>query len=415
MKKIILLGPREPVPPTRGGAIEKLTWGLAKNLTKHGHDVTVISTCDGPRGRFTIDGVNVICISSPIAGSLFYFREMPQFSLKALKTIRNHVTERNVIIHSVYFYNLMLFPPLGKIPLVVTEFEHYPWIPEYLYHRPFISATRIARWELDSLVRIGIAQATLPKASAIVFISNYQKQMALRKLKLIRYKSIVIPNAVDTDFYRPIKADELREKLANGADLLLLFVGRLTPHKGLHMLIKSIGNLEPDYRNKLRLVVVGPKAPGFRTTSLSLSYPYIQYINHLIYKYDLRNNIIFVGQVNEEEMPLYYNAIDMLVHPSFVEAFGLVLIEAMACGKPILAFDIPPMNEIIENSISGLLTKPSAESLAEALRIVADNTKALKAMGSKARNIIEMKYSWRVILRKYLILYDELNKIFNNY
>jgi len=417
---IIILGPREPVPPTRGGAIEKLTWGLAKGLAKYGHEVTIISTCENPISKYTTENINIICISPPISGSRFYFREMPLFSYRAGKIIKKLLMNKpnmkdDVIVHSVYFYNLMMFPPLNEIPLVITEFEHFPWIPEYLYHRPFTSATSIARWELDSLIRLGIAQATLPKASAIVFISNYQKRMALRKLKLIRHKSIIIPNAVDTDFYRPTKADELRENLANGADLLLLFVGRLTPHKGLHILIKSIGNLEPDYRNKLRLVVVGPKAPGFRTTSLSLSYPYIQYINYLIYKYDLRNNIIFVGQVNEEEMPLYYNAIDMLVHPSFVEAFGLVLIEAMACGKPILAFDIPPMNEIIENSISGLLTKPSAESLAEALRIVADNTKALKAMGSKARNIIEMKYSWRVILRKYLILYDELNKIFNNY
>jgi len=98
-------------------------------------------------------------------------------------------------------------------------------------------------------------------------------------------------------------------------------------------------------------------------------------------------------------MPLYYNAVDVLVHPSFVEAFGLVFIEAMACGKPVLAFDIPPMNEIINNGISGLLIKPSAESLTKALRIVADNTKALRAMGLKGRKIVEMKHSWHVILR----------------
>jgi glycosyltransferase involved in cell wall biosynthesis len=410
---IIILGPREPIPPTKGGAIEKLTWGLAKGLAKYGHEVTIISTCENPTSKYTTENVNIICISPPIPGSRFYFREMPLFSYRAGKIIKKLLTNKlnmkdDIIIHSVYFYNLMMFPPLNEIPLVITEFEHYPWIPEYLYHRPFISATSIAKWELDSLVRIGIAQATLPKASAIVFISNYQKQMALRKLKLIQHKSIIIPNAVDTDFYRPIKADELREKLANGADLVLLFVGRLTPHKGLHILIKSIGNLEPGYRKKLRLVVVGPKAPGFRTTSLSLSGPYMQYINYLIHKYDLYNNIIFAGQVNEEKMPLYYNAVDVLVHPSFVEAFGLVLIEAMACGKPVLAFDIPPMNEIIDNGISGLLIKPSVGSLTETLRIIADNTKALRAMGLKARNIVETKYSWQVILRKYQMLYNKL-------
>jgi glycosyltransferase involved in cell wall biosynthesis len=88
-------------------------------------------------------------------------------------------------------------------------------------------------------------------------------------------------------------------------------------------------------------------------------------------------------------MSLYYNAVDVLVHPSFVEAFGLVFIEAMARGKPVLAFDIPPMNEIIDKRISGLLIKPAAESLIEALRIVADNTKALRAMGLKGRKMLK--------------------------
>jgi len=89
--------------------------------------------------------------------------------------------------------NIIILGPREPVPPTrggaIEKFEHYPWIPEYLYHKPFISATTIARWEPDSLARVGIAQATLPKASAIVFISNYQKQMALRKLKLIRYKS----------------------------------------------------------------------------------------------------------------------------------------------------------------------------------------------------------------------------------
>jgi hypothetical protein len=51
----------------------------------------------------------------------------------------------------------MMFPPLNEIPLVVTEFEHYPWIPEYLYHRPFISSLDMTKWILDSLIRRELA------------------------------------------------------------------------------------------------------------------------------------------------------------------------------------------------------------------------------------------------------------------
>jgi glycosyltransferase involved in cell wall biosynthesis len=66
------------------------------------------------------------------------------------------------------------------------------------------------------------------------------------------------------------------------------------------------------------------------------------------------------------------------------------------------------MNEIIENGTSGLLIKPSTESLAETLRIITDDIKALRAMGLNARNIVEIKYSWQVILHKYLIVYEKL-------
>ena len=104
-------------------------------------------------------------------------------------------------------------------------------------------------------------------------------------------------------------------------------------------------------------------------------------------------------------MPIYYNSVDLLIHPSFVEAFGLVLIEAMACGKPVLAFDIPPMNEVVINGVSGVLVKPSVESLAEALRNIVDNIKTLKPIGIRARYIAESRYSWQVISSMYSRLY----------
>jgi glycosyltransferase involved in cell wall biosynthesis len=76
-----------------------------------------------------------------------------------------------------------------------------------------------------------------------------------------------------------------------------------------------------------------------------------------------------------------------------------MLIEAMVCGKLVLAFNIPSSkNKIIDNSISELSIKPPAESLSETLRILTGNPKALRAMGLKARNIAEMKNSWQVIL-----------------
>jgi glycosyltransferase involved in cell wall biosynthesis len=412
---IIILGPREPVPPIKGGAIEKLTWNLARLLARTKHNVILITTCENFNEdiiRSVLEGVEIICISRPILGARFYIKDMPYFSIKARRIVENLLVyefpKDETLIHSVYFYNLQAFQKFDKTPIIVTEFEHYPWIPEYLYHRPFVQGAQLLRWKLDSLVRIALAQMILPMANAVVFVSKYQRENALKHTIFIEHKSVVIPNAVDINVYKPIKLGEDKEKIAGDAELVLGFVGRLTPHKGLHILLKAIGRMKPSYRNKLRLIIVGPKAPGFRSGKHRQLDPYVQYIHYLLEKYDLKNIVKFVGQVKEEEMPHYYNVIDALAHPSFVEAFGLVLIEAMACGKPVIAFNIPPMNEIIINNVTGLLVEPSVEKLTSVLTFIIDNGAILKPLGEMAKTIIEHKYSWNVVINKYVELYKKV-------
>jgi len=141
---VVLLGPREPVPPLRGGAIEKLTWQLARRLVKRGIDVSLIAVGEDAERKIEIEGVNIYYISKPIRESLFYIKTMPVVSYRMRKIVEKimSATKDDVIIHSVYFYNLVAFLDLKKPPVVVTEFEHYPWIREYVYHQPFLSVSR---------------------------------------------------------------------------------------------------------------------------------------------------------------------------------------------------------------------------------------------------------------------------------
>jgi len=380
---------------------------LARFLVKRGYNVTVISTCENPGVSTELEGVRIICISKPIKGSRFYLREMPLFSSKAKRIVENSITSPDTILHSVYYYNLISFLSFSKLSIVITEFEHYPWIPEHLYHYPFLSTWSRIRWESDIMVRISLARMIMDRARIVIFVSKYQREMFLKKVRGIKSKTIIIPNAVDTDFFRPMKVEDL-EELREGADVLLLFVGRRSPHKGLHVLLKALAMLDRSYKRRLKLIVIGPRTSGFLDLPTHHYDKYSAYLDYLIRKYDLKDVIRFVGQVNEEMMPLYYNSVDMLVHPSFVEAFGLTLIEAMACGKPVLAFNIPPINEIVINGVSGILVEPSMKYLREALHYVVDNVNILKYMGAKARNIVETRYSWHIISNIYVRLYNRL-------
>lgn len=413
---IVILGPREPVPPIRGGAIEKLTFNLARYLVKAGHKVTLFATNE-VLGSKNIEGVEIHYIAPPIPGSRFYAKEMPQVSRTMYKLVRR-ILEANegkeeIVLHSVYFYNLMNFPRtfLREFPTIVTEFEHYPWIREYLYHYPFISTINRIRWELDVAIRVAIAKTILPFVTSITFVSRYQRDSALKFIGFPRSRTCIIPNAVDTDIYKPVEDSELRERLAEGSDLVLLFVGRLTPHKNLHTLLKTLGHIPYAKRRKIKLIVVGPKGPGFtlRESMPKTTIEYLKFLNLLIEKYDLKENIRFLGQVEESKMPYIYSSSDALAHPSLVEAFGLVIIEAGACGKPSVVFDVPPFNEIIINMKTGILVKKiNSKALAETIEYLIDAPLALKKMGLEAMNWTQKYFSWNNIIRCYIKVYKEI-------
>jgi len=405
---VVLLGPREPVPPLRGGAIEKLTWQLATQLAKRGINVSLIASGEDVGKEKEIEGVNIYYVSKPIRDSLFYMKSMPIVSYRMRKVVEKIVamTKDDVIVHSVYFYNLLAFLNLKEPPIVITEFEHYPWIREYMYHQPFLSASRKVRWEADVKLRVILANLILPRARAIVAVSRYQRERIADLVPAIKRRITVIHNFVDTEHFRPLKADELRSSLSGDAELVGIFVGRLTPHKGLHILFKALARLPQSARRKIRLIVVGPRAPGFNIAESSDDI-YARYLNYMISRYDLKNSIVSTGAVAEEDLPRYYSAADILIHPSLVEAFGLTLIEAMACGKPVLAFNIPPLNEIINQEV-GILINPSVSDLAKALEVLVYDRTILRSFIQKARLYAEQRFSINNAVEKYILLYKHI-------
>ncbi|MEM0233118.1 MAG: glycosyltransferase family 4 protein [Candidatus Nezhaarchaeales archaeon] len=410
---VLILGPRESIPPTRGGAIEKLTFDLARALKKYGFvkKVVLIATTEKRDlvGRWMqIDGVDIFYISTPIKGSLFYFTVMPQISSRIKKVYEKLRNEdgNEWIVHSTYFYNLISFKSAD--PIIISEFEHYPWMLEHLYHKPFISTVRRMRWELDARLRIELAHYIMRKARVIHAVSKFQAEEIRRQIpREYKQRIVVIPNFVNTEVYRPQDSHDVREKLGGGNyEVLAGFIGRLTPHKNLHVLLMALARIRRDLLRKVKVVVVGPRAPGFymQAQQGSHSYNYLKFIHDLIEKYDLRNNVIFTGTVEEKHLPRYISAIDFLVHPSFVEAFGLVLLESMACGKPVVAFDIPPINEVVNENV-GVLARISVKDLASKIELLVENEKLRRTLGNNAISYVRKVYDVKRIARIFYILY----------
>jgi phosphatidylinositol alpha-mannosyltransferase len=203
---------------------------------------------------------------------------------------------------------------------------------------------------------------------------------------------VIIPNGIDTEHFSP--HGPYREELAHGKPNVL-FVGRLEKRKGLDYLLNACAKAKrhfPDFR----LVVVGPGTrllPGYRKLVK-----------------DLRlTDVVFAGFVPSAELPQYYRSADIFCAPATGgESFGIVLLEAMACGKPVVATHIDGYASVLAHGDEGLLVPPrDEESLAHALLSLLNDKSLRNQMGVEGRAKTE-KYSWANVARQVMDYYNSL-------
>lgn len=215
-------------------------------------------------------------------------------------------------------------------------------------------------------------------------------------------KFIELPYGVDTERYKPRSKDSSLMSKYNIKDdeKVILFVGGLDkPHyfKGIPKLIKAFYNFQYSSDIKSRLVIVGEG---------NLRFDYEQ----VAFDYGLRDKVIFAGNISFEELPKFYNLADLFVLPSLnkSEAFGIVLLEAMSSGVPVIASDLPGVRSVVSGSIAGLLANPGdSDDLAAKIKSIMEDDAQRKEKGLNARKGVEEKYDIRDINKKF-------NEIFND-
>ena len=203
----------------------------------------------------------------------------------------------------------------------------------------------------------------------------------------------VVPNAVDIDRFNPQnKGDFIRDKFVEEDEPLALFVGRLVPHKGIGILIRAL-----EYLQNGKLLIIGDG-------------PYLNWLKQLTKKLNLEERVVFVGPISDYWLPAYYAATDVVVLPSTsrLEAFGIVGLEAMASGKPLVLSDIPGVRDVI-SSDEGFIVAPLApEALAHALEKIWDYPENAKQMGLKGRERVVSMFSWEKVSKDVEKIFKEI-------
>lgn len=368
------------------GGVENHVYNIAKKLVENGHEVTVYTSDllkDNPqirlvhKGKNKVEGIRIRRFKAygllpKIEASII----MPSMMTALLK-------EKADIIHAhghYYFpaYLAALARHITEIPLVLTTH----------------TGSRRRLPTLSKLYNQTVGKFILKTTDQIISQTKREAEY-LTSIGARSEKISVIPNGVDTNlFSRHANGYSFKRKYGIIGNIIL-FVGRLSKVKGLNYLMNAmprILNEVPD----TTLVIVGPDF-GVKTE-----------LRRLARQLCIEKKVLFTGPLSDDELVGSYAASNLLVLPSTVESFGVVLLEAMVMGKPVVATNVSVARDIVQNRVNGFVIKPRrSDQIAKAVIALLKNSNSASKMGDINRKIA-CDYSWDGIAQMTSQVYQKL-------
>lgn len=263
------------------------------------------------------------------------------------------------LLHALAF----IAPVISPCPFVVTVYDlSFLRYPEAF--RPF------NRWYLTTLTGYSVR-----RARAVITISESTRQDVIHFFNVPPEQVHSIYCGTD-DSFRPLPAAEVEAfRIKKGLpDTFVLYLGTLEPRKNVEGLIRAYAGWREQEPSAPLLVIVGGK--GW----------YYEQIFELVEQLNLSQAVCFPGFVPQAELPLWYNAATLFVYPSFFEGFGLPVLEAMACGTPVIASAGSSLPEVTGTEGAACLVEPAdVEALAAAMAQVSDNPDLRATMSERGR------------------------------
>ncbi len=358
-------------PPYQGG-IGNVAYHHALQLKARGYDVTVFTPHyhSNKTKEDSVDGIKVIRVVPFVSfGNAAYVPSMKK-ELAGFDTIFLHYPFFGGAEFALSFVNINKDSNLFVI-----------------YHMDVILSgwkERIVEWYTERyLTRI------LKAAKKIAVTSfDYAKSSFVRQYyEAHEDKFFEIPNGVDSRHFVPGQKDpDILEKYDLQGKKVILFVGGLDRahyFKGVEFLLYAFRRVA----DRAKLMIIGRG-------------DMLEYYRQMAYDFKISDRVVFCNNVSTALLPSYYRTSDVVVLPSInaSEAFGMVLIEAMACGKPVIASNMPGIRTVVEHERNGLLVEPkNSDNLSQALLEILSNEAIARSMGILGRKKVEEKYSWEKI------------------
>jgi len=350
---------------------------LARELGKRGHRIDIYTRLRNGRHQPVIDlfeKVRLIHLGIPDNGNLSrlaLYPYLPDF-FKSMEDFRSQEGIAYDIIHSHYW----LSGQLGN------------WAQE-LWNRPHLvmlhtlgevkNRTGVGRPEPE--LRIAAEKELVKTCHRILAPTEREQDNLVHYYGVSEQKIGIVPCGVNLNLFKPELKQAARKRLGlDPDDIILLNVGRFEPLKGIDRLLEALVHLR-DHR-RLRLVIVG--GDGDKA-------PESQFLRQKAINLGIGDKVLFAGRIEQKYLPPYYNSADVLVISSHYESFGLVGLEALACGRPVVSTPVGAMERLIQKSQAGQVVRDTlSQSLAKGIQSII--THSTPPADEIRKSVLE--YSW---------------------
>lgn len=370
-------------PAYRYGGPVKSVHGLNKALVEAGVDVTQFTTnidgtqdLDVPLGEeVLLDGVKVYYYSVQAPRSYIYSFQLKQALHKRLSTFEL------VHIHGLYVYPTTAaahFCRHHQIPYLIAP-------RGMLDHDAMQTGNLVKKSRKRAYLNL-MEKANLDGATALHFTAEEERRRSVYECS--KERSVIVPNGLDVaDF--PLKEE------SDDTDTVL-FLSRIHSHKGLDLLIPAFAEVIQQHP-RARLRLVGPDNTNY--------FPQIQ---ALITHYQLHDYVQYDGMLLGEEKIKALQQAALFVLPSFSESFGMSIVEALACGTPVVISDRVNIYREIEAAQCGVVTRREITEIANGILFLLQHPAEAKQMGLRGRALVEEKFTWTAVADSMKSVYQSI-------
>ncbi len=354
---------------------------------------------DAPEVLQICDNVYLINITAGPAAPVDkndIFQYLPEFAEQvALYSVRNGV--RYDVVHAHYWLS-------GWVAHLLKRYWETPFIQMFhttAHMKNAVSPTA----QHETTLRAQIEKRLVELADSVIAANPDERADLVWRQHTHSNKVCTIPPGVDVELFRPMDRQQSRSLLGlSQDDRIVLFIGRIDPIKGIDTLIEAMGLLDEDSLANTTLVLVGgdldesglPVGPLARVVEDAR-------------QAGIADHCRFVGSQPQDRLPLFYSASDVVVVPSRYESFGLVAVEAMACGRPVIASHVGGLTFTVLDEQTGLLVPHGdGSALAAAMVRLLGDSSLRELMGFEGHQEAQ-RFSWESVAQSVLHLYQRLS------